>query len=138
MDIKSMLNKEQIDTLRSIGILDAVLEKLAENREKPAVKRKSTTKPAEEYMLEVIQVCKTCRTEYHRLYYMQVTPGNVSVLTSELIPLEELQNYQHLPYMEERRMVATCGGCREYLTQKDKSELISIILRGYRHAEMGR
>jgi len=137
MDIKSMLSKEQIDTLRSIGILDAVLEKLAENREKPAVKRKSTAKPAEEYMLEVIQTCKICSTEYHRLYYMQVTPGNVSVLTSELIPLKELQNYQHLPYMEERRIVGTCGGCRDFLSQKSKSELISIILRGKRYAEMG-
>lgn len=136
MKAEEILTPVQIKALKTLGILDSVVEKLnAEAKAKPRKKLKA--KPAQEYILEVEQKCKLCDTKYRRLYYMKVCEEQVNVLESELIPLEKLPTYAHLPYMLEQRTVFTCGSCRDYLHGKTKGELISIILRGKRYAQMG-
>jgi hypothetical protein len=136
MRAEELLTETQISALKTLGILEAVIEKAIELRDKPKSK-KSNEKPAEEYMLEVEQTCRLCGTMYNRLYFMKVTPDAVSVLTSQLIAIDQLQHYSYLPYMLEKRVVATCGGCRKFLSTKSNSELISIILRSRRYVQVG-
>lgn len=123
MEHKVVVTDEMVAMMEKLGISQADITRLQNNKVKSCKKVSKFRTPAKEYILKSVRHCKLCGTENISTLYMKQSEENPNILVSSHDEIPE-----GLP-VEERFMTwATCNHCRDYLCNLTVETLADMIM----------